>query len=105
MEEYRESIAIIGSTRRPFFSSIDDRVVMIVLIQNGNSYFWEKKFIIEARHDIKFRAMGGFMNSNGIVMRMYTECRPAYREYCLYNVENGFQQQFMNRFQNVVWQM
>lgn len=38
--------------------------------------------------------MGGFMNSNEIVIRMYTECRFAYREYFLYNVENGYQQQF-----------
>ncbi|KAK1354308.1 hypothetical protein POM88_047564 [Heracleum sosnowskyi] len=102
MEEYGESIAIIGSAYPLGLDSIDiDRwVVMMVLIHDDNSYFWETKFIIKAGDNIQFQAMSGFMNSNELVIRKrhqhreYFLYRDDHREYFLYNVENGFQQQF-----------
>ncbi|WOG90653.1 hypothetical protein DCAR_0309897 [Daucus carota subsp. sativus] len=107
MEEYGESIALIGSNAQ-FYNTynvwaIGYGVVMWVLKQSDNSNIWEKKFDIRGGGINKHRwilypvvqAMGGFVNNNELVMRKWKIYGDKYlhREYFLFNVETGFQKQ------------
>lgn len=111
MEEYEESMALIGSTSRN--RNTGNGVVMWVLRRSKNSYTWDEKFNLEAGRNIELlpqpdpvfyqlanypavQAMGGFLDDNDLVMRRWTSHYYRYIscEYFLYNVENGFEQQF-----------
>lgn len=87
---------------------------MWVLRRSENSYTWEEKFNLEAGRNNEVllqpdpvfyqlanypavQAIGSFLDNNDLVMRRWTRhyyCGYVSREYFLYNVENGSEQQF-----------
>ncbi|KAL1822091.1 hypothetical protein ACET3Z_008869 [Daucus carota] len=114
MEEYEESIALIGSTShsvRTVYNgvAIGCGVAMWVLRQSDKSYIWEKKFDVKREENDEMitylppvvypsvQAMGGFVKKNEIVMRRWNTFKLGNfidRDYFLYNIETGIEKQF-----------
>ncbi|XP_074354480.1 uncharacterized protein LOC141693318 [Apium graveolens] len=97
MEEYGESIAIIGSSFPSYNNNGSSGLVMMVLKQIDDSYYWEKRFsYIQRKNSRGCQAMGGFINGSELVIRSWDWVTSGYQryEYSLLNVENGTQQLF-----------
>ena len=106
MEEYGESIALIGSSSQNINNGMATTygVAMWVLKQSDNSYLWEKKFDMKVEGNVEARrifnpavkAIGGFFNNNELVMRKWKiDCyQKRHHEYFLFNIETGLQKQF-----------